>query len=94
VSRDEAQQPLWQEPAITRDELGGLAEWTLAPHATLLSAVMTRIHLLWRYPDSRAELDINPLTGFPAAVVVVGTRHAEPVAAPHAIGDQDPRSST
>jgi hypothetical protein len=65
VSRDEAQQPLWQEPVITRAELAGLAEWTLAPHAALLSAVMARIHLLWRYLGSRAELDINPRTGSP-----------------------------
>ena len=65
MSRDEAQQSLWQEPAITPAELGGLAEWTLAPLAALLSAVMARIHLLWRYLDSRAELDINPLTDSP-----------------------------
>jgi hypothetical protein len=65
VSRDETQQPLWQEPAVTPAERDGLSEWILAPHAALLSAVMARIHPLWRYLDSRAELDIDPSTGSP-----------------------------
>jgi hypothetical protein len=62
VGRDEDQESLWQQTAVTSAELVGLAQWTLAPHAPLLSAVMARIHLLWRRLDNGAELDINPLT--------------------------------
>ncbi|GAB2841812.1 hypothetical protein GCM10027176_52060 [Actinoallomurus bryophytorum] len=68
TSRSENRQqdtPLWEEAGLTPVELTDLAEWTLARHATLLSAVMSRINILWRHWDNRAELDIDKFTGRP-----------------------------
>jgi hypothetical protein len=35
------------------------------PQAPVLSAVMARIHVLWRHWRNSAELDISPTTGLP-----------------------------
>jgi hypothetical protein len=56
--------PLWKSEDISREENEGLADWTLARHAPILSAVMARMHLL-AYYNTGAELDINPLYDCP-----------------------------
>jgi hypothetical protein len=56
---------LWAKPEITSIELNALADWTLVPHAALLSAMMARIGILWRHWENRAELIVSPSTGSP-----------------------------
>ena len=57
--------PLGLAPTISDQEKAGLDEWTLAPHASAPSAVMARIHVLWRYLDTGLELSTDPATGIP-----------------------------
>jgi len=61
----EAGERLWQRPELHEAETADLAAWTLSRHAPVLSAVMARIHVLWRHWRHRAELDISPATGWP-----------------------------
>jgi hypothetical protein len=59
------EQPLWLAPTISDEEQAGLGEWALASHAPALSAVMARIHVLWRYLDTGLELATDQATGIP-----------------------------
>lgn len=61
----EASERLWQRPELHEAETADLAAWTLSRHAPVLSAVMARIHVLWRHWRNSAELDISPATGLP-----------------------------
>jgi hypothetical protein len=57
---------LWMAPEVSAEEAAGLAaEWTMAAHAPVLSAVMARIHVLWRHWDTGLRLAVNPVTGLP-----------------------------
>jgi putative transposase len=56
---------LRQRPELDEAETADLAQWTLARQAPVLSAVMARIHVLWRHWRNDAELDISPATGLP-----------------------------
>lgn len=61
----EAGELLWQRPGLDEAETAYLAAWTLSRHAPILSAVMARIHILWRHWRNGAEMDISPTTGLP-----------------------------
>jgi hypothetical protein len=61
----DAGERLWQRPELDEAETADLAQWTLARQAPALSAVMARIHVLWRHWSNGAELDISPATGLP-----------------------------
>jgi hypothetical protein len=61
----EAGERLWQRPELDEAETADLGDWTLGCHAPVLSAVIARIHILWRHWRNGAELDINPATGLP-----------------------------
>ena len=52
-------------PELDEAETADLAAWTLSRHAPVLSAVMARIHILWRHWRNGAEMDISPATGLP-----------------------------
>lgn len=52
----------WTAHRLTEAEEIALREWPLSHHAPLLSAIMARISLLWRYWDNGSELDINPIS--------------------------------
>jgi hypothetical protein len=63
-TRTELTLPLWKSEKISQEEDEGLADWSLAPHAPVLSAVMARMHAITNY-NTGAELDVNPLNGCP-----------------------------
>jgi hypothetical protein len=63
-TRTELGPALWKSEEISPEEREGLADWSLAPYAPALSAVMARIHSISHY-NTGAELDINPLNGCP-----------------------------
>lgn len=62
-SRSEQKSPLWLESQMTSIELASLADWNLAAHSELLSAIMARINVLWRHWDNRAQLRFDTSTG-------------------------------
>ncbi len=76
----EAGDRLWQQPELHEAETADLSYWTLARHAPVLSAVMARIHLLWRRWRHGAELDISPATGLPRLSWWAGDRRARAAA--------------
>jgi hypothetical protein len=61
----DAGERLWQQPELHDAEPADLEHWRLARHAPVLSAVMARIHLLWRHWRHGAELDTSPATALP-----------------------------
>jgi len=65
LQRYESGECLWQRADLDAMEAADLADWTLASHAPVLSAVMARIDVLWRHWCNGAELDINPSTDLP-----------------------------
>lgn len=65
LQRHERGDLLWQRPGLDETEAASLSDWPYAPHAPVLSAIMARIHVLWRYWDNGAELDLNLATGRP-----------------------------
>jgi hypothetical protein len=55
---------LWRFATLTALEKAELdRHWTLAAQVPVLSAVMARIHLLWRHFRCGAELDLNKVSG-------------------------------
>lgn len=52
----------WTASRLTEVEETALFDWPLPQHAPLLSAIMARISLLWRYWDNGSELDVNPIS--------------------------------
>jgi hypothetical protein len=65
LERHERADLLWQRPDLDQLEAASLSDWTFASHAPVLSAIMARIHVLWRYWSNGAELDLNPATDRP-----------------------------
>lgn len=63
IDRRKNERPLWQESSMTPLEIACLPDWKLAHHSSLLSAMMSRINILWRHWGSQAELEVNPSTG-------------------------------
>lgn len=65
-TRCDDERALWAMPEVSGEEAAGLAsEWDLAAHATVLSAVMARIHVWWRHWNTGLRLVLNPVTGLP-----------------------------
>lgn len=64
----DSERVLWTASEVSAQEAAGLAaEWTLAEHAPVLSAVMARIHILWQHwrTGTQLQLGANPVTGLP-----------------------------
>ena len=65
LQRHQRGELLWQRPELDEAEATSLADWALAGHASVLSAIMARIHVLWRYWGNGAELDMDAAAGCP-----------------------------
>ena len=51
---------LYRRASLAAEEEAALADWALAEYAPPLSAIITRLNLLWDHAHNNAELDVNP----------------------------------